>query len=141
MGATPILAIPYPESTDPADGPLGFRNLAERVELLLKAQTFIGNEGALLGSPPAAGTLKDFRQMSTVTSIDGTGRIAVNFTPAFAHGIVSFLGIVGDFTGQTSVASVPTPSSLGFMWMQVFTGANVSAGGGGIRVNWWAVGW
>jgi hypothetical protein len=32
MGTTPRFHLPYPESTDPPDGPLGFRNLAEATE-------------------------------------------------------------------------------------------------------------
>jgi hypothetical protein len=41
MGQTNNLKLPYPESTDPPDGPLGFRNLAEKIDSL--------------GSPPGTG--------------------------------------------------------------------------------------
>jgi hypothetical protein len=34
MGQTNNLKLPYPESTDPPDGPLGFRNLAEKIDSL-----------------------------------------------------------------------------------------------------------
>src|SRR5262245_6627112 len=33
MGLTPVLKLPWPEATDPADGPAAFQALANRVEL------------------------------------------------------------------------------------------------------------
>lgn len=41
MGTTPTYQLPYPELTDPADGPDGFKDLAERVETVLKAQATV----------------------------------------------------------------------------------------------------
>jgi hypothetical protein len=60
MGQTPIYALPWPEPTDPADGPLGFENLAVATE-------------AAISSPPPGTTLPASPRDGQVARIRVTG--------------------------------------------------------------------
>lgn len=64
MGATPVYALPYPELSDPADGPDGYRDLAQ------------ATEGALLALIAGAKTPND------VAIWNGTGWVAGKLSDA-----------------------------------------------------------
>lgn len=64
-GSTPIYLFPYPSGPDPADGPNGIKNLADRVELVIHDQVI----------PPLDTRITNVERILIGVSNDGTGKV------------------------------------------------------------------
>jgi hypothetical protein len=107
-GSTPIYLFPYPVGADPADGPAGFQNLANRVETVIH-DTVI---------PPLTTRLGTLETTLTGVSNDGTGKLTVkglNVTP-----------------GDLTVAGKLTVSGVGSMIQALSIGTSGASGSNGV---------
>ena len=68
--------------------------------------TFIGNEGAMVGSGPSAGTRKLSYDRSLVVTTDANGVVNLAYSAAYANGLVSVNVTPGDSTGTLVACKV-----------------------------------
>src|SRR5215472_9812417 len=89
MGQTPIYALPYPETTDPADGHGNFLALCNRIEAVLQAQAIVP-VGAIVDWAYASGGIPSWALLCYGQAISRTSYAALNTLASAAgypHGV------------------------------------------------------
>jgi hypothetical protein len=139
MGVTPIYALPWPEPTDPADGPGGFRALAVAAEAALvgggpayvtalPASPVDGQE-VYFGADPAAGVIWHLRYRAAATGAYKWefvgGSDMRNVQPATGLATSSVIYVAGG-----PKLTVPLAGQYQVRW--AFNGAHAATGGLGL---------